>query len=468
VHDLKVGRQQAIAAGRPGRRPLGAESPVWLVVVAVAFLAAELTPALLRLPLGADEITYIARTSVRASGVMLPPVHGQGAGLLAAPVTLLTDSLTAIRVWMSVLSAVGLFLGLLSWRGLRPMWVLALAGLILASLAITQDSGVQVYPDWWGALGVLALTGLFLQAVSGRLRPRLVLPLIAVASLIIVLMRPQNIVFMMGPAILAAVVVPRWRDRRVLAAMAVGAALGCLEWVIGAFVWYGGLGTRLHEASQEPPAFSLYFSLGTQLKVLSGPWYCIPPGGCHGWTMPGESAWWVVFLGVAVLGVWVSWRTAAKASAILAAATAVWVIALYSFLVPFGAPRYILPALALMSVLAADAVGWLVTQAPRRKIAVAFACVFLLSGIVSQRIALQREAAAETAGRPFQTQAAELRSLGVKPPCAIWSPSVAYYIGCTAPWTGGSMRDVLSHTPQGANGWRREILPNGSTVYVPR
>ncbi len=469
MQDLKVGGQQAVAADQPARRRwLGGESLVWLVLVAVAFLAAELTPALLRLPLGADEITYIARTSVRISGVMLPPVHGQGAGLLAAPVTLLTESLTAIRVWMSVLSAAGLFLGLLSWRGLRPAWVLALAGLILASLAITQQSGVQIYPDWWGALGVLALTGLFLQAVTGRLRPRVVLPLIAFASLIIVLMRPQNIVFIMGPAILASIVVPAWRNRRVLVAMAVGAVLGCLEWIIGAYVWYGGLATRLHEAAQEPPAFSLYFSLGTQVKVLSGPWYCVPPGGCRGWAMPGESAWWFVFLGVAVLGLWVSWRTAARASALLAAATAAWVIALYSFLVPFGAPRYILPSLALMSILAADAVAWLVTQARWRKTGVVFACVFLLSGIVSQRFVLQHAVAAEAGARPFQAEAAKLRSLGVRPPCAIWSPSVAYYVGCTAPWTGGSMHEVLSLTPQGAHGWRKEKLADGSTVYVPR
>jgi hypothetical protein len=468
VHDLKVGGQQAVAADQPARRWLSGESLVWLVLVAVAFLAAELTPALLRLPLGADEITYIARTSVRASGVMLPPVHGQGAGLLAAPVTLFTDSLTAVRLWMSVLSAAGLFLALLSWRGLRPMWVLALAGLILASLAITQLSGVQIYPDWWGALGVLALTGLFLQAVSGRLRSSVVLPLIGLASLIIVLMRPQNIVFIMGPAILAAVVVPAWRNYRVLIAMAVGSALAVLEWVIGAYVWYGGLATRLHEAAQEPPAFSLYFSLGTQVKVLSGPWYCVPPGGCRGWAAPGESVWWLVFLGVAVLGLWVSWRTAARASAVLAAATALWVVALYAFLVPFGAPRYILPSLALMSILGADAVAWLVTQAPWRKTGAVFACVFLLSGIVSQRIILQHEAAAESSGRPFQAEAAQLHSLGVRPPCAIWSPSVAYYLGCAAPWTGGSMHEVLSLTPQGGAGWHKEKLANGSTVYVPK
>ena len=468
MHEVRVSGSQAIVAGQPARRPLSRDSVLWLVLVVVAFLAAELTPALLRLPLGADEITYIARTSVRVSGVTLPPVHGQGAGLLAAPVTLLTDSLLAIRIWMSVLSAAGLFLAVLSWRGLRQMWVLALAALILASLAITQNSGVQVYPDWWGALGVLALTGLFLQAVNGTMRPRVVLPLIAVASLVIVLMRPQNIAFIMAPAILAAVLVPGWRQPRIWVAMAVGTAFGCLEWIIGAYLMYGGLLSRLHEARQEPPPLSLYFSLGTQARVLNGPWYCIPPGGCKGWPMPGESVWWLVFLGVSILGLWVSWRTAAKASAVLAAATAVWVIGMFAFLVPFGAPRYLLPSFALMSVLAADAIAWLVTSARRRRAALVFACVFLLSGIVSQRFVLQQEVAQETSQRPFQGEAQQLRKLGVRPPCVIGSPFVAYFAGCTGPWTGESMSELLGGTPQGASGWRQVTLSDGRTVYLPR
>jgi hypothetical protein len=440
---------------------------LWLIVVAVAFFAAELTPALLRMPLGTDEITYIARTSVRVSGVMLPPVHGQGAGLLAAPVTLFTESLLAVRIWMAALSAVGLFLALLCWRGLRPMWVLSLAGLIFASLAITQDSGVQIYPDWWGALGVLALTGLVLQAVNRAMAGRLVLPLIAVASLVIVVMRPQNLVFIMGPAVLAVIAVPGWRQPRILAAMVTGTLLGFLEWIIGAYVWYGGLAERLHEAGQEPPVFSLYFSLGTQVKVLSGPWYCVPPRGCQGWVMPWESVWWVAFLGVSVLGVVVCWRTVARASAVLAAATATWVIAFYAFLVPFGAPRYLLPSLALMSVLSADAVGWLVTQARWRRAGVAFACLFLLSGIISQRIVLEHLARAEQAGRPFLAKADRLRDIGVQPPCVVKSTAVAYYLGCAAPWDGQTMNDVLAHTSRGPNGWWEESLTDGTRIYLP-
>ncbi len=465
MHDLKVSGPQAPSSRPPRRGPLGQDSLFWLVLVSVLFLAAELTPALLRMPLGPDEITYIARTSIRPNGVSLPPVHGQGVGLLAAPVTLITESLTAIRVWMSVLSAIGLFLAMLCWRLLRPGWVLAIAGLIFGGMAISQDSGVQVYPDWWGALGVLALTGLLLHAVQGTMRDRVTLPLIALASLIIVLMRPQNIVFILGPALLAVLLVRSWRKPKLIAAMGVGIALGCLEWVIGAFVMYGGLATRIHQAGQEPPAFSLYFSLPTQAKVLSGPWYCLPPTGCQGWNMPGESVWWAAFLAVTVLGLCVAWRSAARSSSVLAAATALWVIVLYSFLVPFGAPRYITPSLALMSILAADGVRWLVTKASWRRTGIAVACTFLLAGVISQRFVLNSEAEQQTDDRVmYETAAQQLRAAGIHAPCAIVAPSVAYYVGCIAPWTGETMPELLAGTPQGLKAWRPIFLRDLDTI----
>ena len=468
MHDLKVSSAQTPVTGVPRRRPLGRDSVFWLFLVSLAFLAAELTPALLHMPLGADEITYIARTSVRVSQVSLPPVHGQGAGLLAAPVTLFTQSLTIIRAWMSVLSAIGLFLSVLCWRGLRPLWVLALGELILASLAIAQNSGVQIYPDWWGALGTLALTGLFLQAVNGTMRNRLVLPFIAVASMVIVLMRPQNIVFLMGPVILSALIVKRWRHLRVFVAMGFGVAIGCLEWIAGAYLWYGGLLERIQLAGQEPPPLGFYFALGTQIKVLNGPWYCTPPG-CTSFAAPGEPVWWIAFLAIGVLGFWVGWkRGVMRASAVLAGVTALWVFLLYSFLVPFGAPRYIVPSLALLAILAADAIAWAVSEQRWRKIAIVCSCLFLVAGMVSQRILLNRQIKLQDQTRVYQSEARYLRRLGVHPPCASQATSAAYYLGCAAPWTGMNMPQFLARTPQGLKGWRLLELPGLTTiVYVP-
>jgi hypothetical protein len=471
VHDLKVSGQPAPLTGQPKRNLIGRDSLFWLVLVSAAFLAAELTPPLLRMPLGADEITYIARTSVHASGVSLPPVHGQGAGLLAAPVTLFTMSLTVIRVWMSVLSAIGLFLAVLCWRGLRPVWVLALAELVLASLAITQNSGVQIYPDWWGALGLLALTGLFLHAVSGTMRPHVVLPLIGLAGLVIVLMRPQNVVFLMGPVILACLLVRGWRNLRVLAAMAVGTALGFVEWLAGAYLWFGGLIERVKLAKQEPPPVHVFFALGTQLRYLNGSWYCADTHNCaSAWAHPLETPWWIAFLAIAVLGLWAGWhRSAMKASSVLAGATALWVFLLYAFFVPFGAPRYLLPTLALMAILVADGIVWAVTEsrAEWRQPAAILACLFLLGGIFSQRLILQKEAANQFSGRPFKTQAKELEKLGVHTPCVIDNTSVAYYIGCSAPWTGMKPAEFLAtRTAQGQKFWLRLRLPGSDPLEV--
>ncbi|HUA43050.1 MAG TPA: hypothetical protein VMA32_15850 [Streptosporangiaceae bacterium] len=464
MQDLKVIGLRTQPTGQGRRRRLRGDSLLWLVLVSVLFLAAELTPPLLRMPLGADEITYIARTSVHPSLISLPPVHGQGVGLLAAPVTLLTNSLLAIRIWMSLLSATGLFLAMLCWRGLRPIWVLALAELILASLAITQNSGVQIYPDWWGALGVLALTGLFLHAVNATMSDRVVLPLIAVAGLLIALMRPQNVVFLMGPAILAALVVRRWRKPKVLAAMGIGVAAGFLEWLAGAYLWFGGLSERIQLAGQEPPPLHLYFALGTQVRYLNGPWYCTPPY-CNSWAVWEETPWWVAFLAAAAIGVWVAWRTKMKASSVLAAATAVWVFVLYAFLVPFGAPRYLLPTFALMAILAADAIVWAVTESRRKKLAAIVACVFVLGGIASQREILQHQIADQDVGRQFQAQAAELRKMGIHAPCAMVNTSIAWYLGCSAPWTTNGTNDqvmdwFLEHrTPPGLKRWEVFEVP---------
>ncbi len=374
-----------------------------------------------------------------------------------------------LRVWMALLSAVGLFLSVLCWRGLRPAWVLALAALILASLAITQNSGVQVYPDWWSGLGLLALTGLFLQAMRALTRQWLVLSLVAAASFVIVVMRPQNIAFVMGPTIVAALAVRRWRKVSVLAAMAAGIVLGLAEWVIGAYVWFGGLANRIHLAGQEPPSLGLHFSFVRQMKVLSGPWYCQVSRQCPGWTMPGEIAWWLALLGFGVLGLYAVWRRPERPSSLLAAFSGLWVLVFYSFLVPFGAPRYILPSLALLAILAADGIVWLSTESRWRVAGILVSCLFLLAGVITQRIVLNREVAAQTASRPYASRGEHLVKLGVRPPCIMNSAFVAYYVGCSGPWTGQTVQQLLAGSPQGADGWKVLHTSDQQTkIWIPK
>ncbi len=59
------------------------------------------------------------------------------------------------------------------------------------------------------------------------------------------------------------------------------------------------------------------------------------------------------------------------------------------------------------------------------------------------------------------------RAAGVKPPCVDASTSVAYYLGCAAPWTGQGTNQVLAHTPGGFSAWVR-VGGLDTSVFVRR
>ncbi len=438
--------------------------PGWLLAAAVLFTAAEFAVAPLRLPLGWDEITYIAQTSAHASPVVMPPIHSRGPGLLAAPVTLLTTSVVVLRAWLALLSGAGLFLALLAWRRLRPGPVLALTVVIIGGLAVTQLSAVEVMPDWWEAIGALAVTGLFLQAVTTGLT-RLVAVLLAAGVFFLMLVRWQDAVFLTVPLVAGAVVVPAWRCRGTLAALAAGLAAGAAEWAGEAWLFYGGPAGRVRLAAREPPTFGLYFSLFHLLRNLTG-----APRDCPRWVHPWLGVWWTALLVLAILGILTAWRTrpaapdtpaapaavpATRATAAVPAACAVTLLAAYSVFDNYAIPRYLLPVIVLAAIPAADAIAWLV--APRRWQAAALplVAVFLLAGLITQHYVLRGQAARTGhLDARWVAQAEYLHRLGVRPPC-ITGPGhlpVAYYLGCTPAWADQHLSTLLAQRP-GPGAW---------------
>ena len=142
------------------------------------------------------------------------------------------------------------------------------------------------------------------------------------------------------------------------------------------------------------------------------------------------------------------------------------VLAAYTLFVPYAAPRYLLPVIALLMIPAADGIAWLATVPSWRAGAVGVICAFLLAGALSQQFVLRTEARGQDAVRAsFIRHAHQLRALGVRPPCVVSSPSTAYYLGCAAPWTGQPMSAVLAQAPGGAASWR-QVPGNGVTAYV--
>ena len=145
------------------------DSIVWLAAAAAVFTLAVMLFTPMRMSLGWDETVYASQISQHVPIMRWSSERARGMPLLVAPVTLFTDSAVVLRFYLALLAGAGLFLALLAWRGLRPAWLLALAGVIFGGLWVTQSLATQLFPNYWIAVCALAGTGPS-SAASSRAR----------------------------------------------------------------------------------------------------------------------------------------------------------------------------------------------------------------------------------------------------------------------------------------------------------
>ncbi|MGW5281684.1 hypothetical protein ACWERI_19885 [Streptomyces collinus] len=190
-----------------------------------------------------------------------------------------------------------------------------------------------------------------------------------------------------------------------------------------------------------------------------------------------------------------AWRTRRVAVTVLPVACAAALSVPYLLLIDYSAPRFLLPAYALLAVplatLAADGVR--AVGRPRlRAVAVALAVVALVLHLGTQAVVLGRNVAdaRATAGQ-YRTAASDLHRLGLAAPCLVsgeHAPPIGYYTGCASANVSGNNRDTgvpallrraarepsaaLARTRSGpphyARTWTSHRLPGtGLTAYLP-
>ena len=343
-------------AGRAVRRLPGPDSGWWLVAVGVAFTAAELLFVSPRTGLSWDEAVYVSQVSGHAPAAWFDPARARGVPLLVAPVAALTGSVAALRVYLSVLCGLGLTAALWTWRGLRPAWVLGLAGVLFGGLWVAQYYGPQAMPDMWSALGGLAAVGCFLRGGKAALAG------LGVSMAFVTLVRPGDAVYLALPLVVAAFLI--WRSWPRAAAVVAGLLAGGAEWVVEAYVRFGGIASRLHAAGAEQGGFGLHFALPDELRALNGPTLCRP---CTvGVRYPELDLWWFLLPVLVALAILAARRAGGSSgpslsSVILPAVCGLCVAAQYLFMIDYAAPRFLLPGYALLAVPAADGLAFLVT-----------------------------------------------------------------------------------------------------------
>jgi hypothetical protein len=425
------------SAARPPWRTAG---EWWLAAVAAAFTLLQVVLVRPGMDLGWDETVYVSQVSAHAPAAFFSAPRARGITLLVAPVASWTSSTPLLRVYLAILSGLGLYWALRAWRGLFPPRVLAAGGALFASLWITLFYGPQAMPNYWVAVGASATVGFFLHARADRTR-RGALWGVAAGMALMAWMRPTDAVWITLPLFALLLCVRPGRHLRLLLALVTGLAAGATEWIVEAYVDYGGVGARLSAGSRIQGGLGLHNAVADQLRSLGGRALCRP---CTG-AMPSApvTAWWFVLPLLAVAGLVVAVRGRRTTATLLPLACAVTAAVPYLFLIGYAAPRFLLPAYALLAIPVADALAQLVT-APAgrwRTVAVTLVAVGLAGHLAVQFAVLERAVTRTTAEhRVWGRTAADLRRLGVRPPCLVTgaeSVPVAFDAGCASAHTGG-------------------------------
>ncbi|QIK07785.1 hypothetical protein G7Z12_18775 [Streptomyces sp. ID38640] len=321
---------------------------------------------------------------------------------------------------------------------------------------------------------------------------------LALAVAVAALMRPTDAVWLTVPLFAAALCVPSWRRPAVLLALPAGLALGCAEWVAEAYLSYGGLLARLRQAAGIQGGLGWHLSFDDHARSLQGKTLCRP---CQlSWEHPVTAVWWFL-LPLAVIGaVWVAlraresggalhrygpaWASAERgggpqplglapvrpgsrepvgephrhgpvwpavrlrdpvgplhrngpAPLVVPALTGLCLAAPYLLTVDYAAPRFLLPAYALLLMPAAWFLYWL-TRLPRRRHAWAVAAlVLILMGheVIQLAILHKMEQSTVRAQNGLGRISEALRRAGLRPPCVVSGEEavrVAYQAGCAS------------------------------------
>ncbi|MGW2960834.1 hypothetical protein ACWDGI_20510 [Streptomyces sp. NPDC001220] len=422
-----------------------------LGAVAAAFTLAQLVLVRPDLGLGWDESVYVSQVSGHVPAAYFSAPRSRGISLLTAPIASWSDSTVLLRIYLAVLSGLALYLALRVWRSHLGPGVLALAGALFASLWVTLFYGPQAMPNYWVAVGALVCVGCFLRARANA-RDRAAWWGVFAGAALMAGMRPMDAVYVALPLLalsllsllppLSRLSPPSLRRPRLLVVLVAGLVAGAGEWVIEAYTSYGGLAHRLSAASDIQGGLGWHLSVLDQLHSLGGRTLCRPCTGSA--PSPLVTLWWFALPVLAVLGAVIAVRSRRALPVLLPLACAVTAAVPYLFLIGYAAPRFLLPAYALLALPVAHGLVHLVTApADRagRAVAAGLVAVGLAGHLAVQYVVLEHTVHSSDASRAdWARTAAALHALGVRQPCLLSgyeAVPIAFATGCGSAQTAG-------------------------------
>jgi hypothetical protein len=416
-----------------------------LLLVGLAFVVTQLLAFSPDRPPSWDEAIYLSQVAPDAASLPFVPSRARGITFLAMPVLQLGGSLLHVRVFLAVASAVALTAAFRSWTRVIGLGAVA-AAVLFAGAWPALFYGSELMPNLWVALTCIAATAVLARRLaSGETRYDELLAggLVAVAALL----RPLDAVVLGAALILLPIAVRRatisWTLHLVL-----GLAAGWAPWLVemigrfgspvDAFAAAARLGHTGRWAMLENVQQYLALSDGPSIGPVAEP------------QIPASGILWL--LGMAAL-VTVGIREAANArllpSIVLPTATGVALAAEYIVFTDAQAPRFLVPALALLTIpaglgLASIVSGLRESEGPGRGVALGAVALVAAWVLVQVEIATRVEAGVKEQRASAERAGLRVRSLAARQPCHVDSetsfPIVGYAAGCRAAPIGREIR----------------------------
>jgi hypothetical protein len=316
----------------------------WLVVVGAAYAVVQLSSLQLDRAPSWDEAIYLSQVTPGAAAYNFTASRARGITFLVAPFAV-TRSLPVVRAGLAVAAAIALVGAF--WPWVPTIGAAAPAGAAaVASSWTTLFYGSEVMPNLWVALAGLAALGFATgpRRAEGHLDDLAAALLLAAAALL----RPFDAIVLAAAAVGGALLVAR-RSGRTAGILVAGVAAGCLPWFVEVTARYGGVG----EAFAQAIAVAHVSVPGPWERVLQ--YLAMVKGPTIGPVAdPGIPVIGVAIVGLAAtlaaLGIVEGRRTGSAGPAAAALGGAVLLAAAYVGFVGGVAPRFLLPAIALVSV----------------------------------------------------------------------------------------------------------------------
>ena len=411
-----------------------------LLVVGVGYLAVQLIAFSLDRPPSWDEAIYLSQVAPGAEALPFVPSRARGITFLAIPVLQLGGSLGDLRLFLAVASAAALTAAFRMWARVIGLGAVA-AGVLFAAAWPALLYGSELMPNLWVALVCVAATAVLARRLAsgdGRYDELLAGGLVALAALL----RPLDAVVLTAVLVLVPIALRRgtisWTVHLVL-----GLAAGWAPWLVEMVGRFGSPAAAFSAAARlgHTGRWAVFENVRQYLALSDGP----SIGPVADPQVPLSGALWLLGMaGLVTIGLRAAAARGLLPSLVVPVAAGAALAAEYVVFTDAQAPRFLLPAFALLTIPAGLGLGWILagfrerTEARTWRWAAAAATSTLVAAWVILQVGIasrvetgvaEQRASAERAGL-------RIRALAGRQPCHVYSgagfPIVGYAAGCRA------------------------------------